>query len=270
MKRWSRLSGCRPAVPSRRACCRLPWHQRRSRRGELDEVGRRVLVAAGQVVGHAHGVAAAADEGGLDEVVAEDEPAERRLAGQLGQAAALGEGRGADDGVVAPVVAGVAEPGAQAAGQDRAVDAAGELLDAGERRGAADQLRRGLQDAERLVGLHAAGELDDAVGLHQAVGVEHQHEGIGAAPALDPVGDVAGLAAQVARRGGGRRCGGRSSGSARAASTSACSSSQTSARVVSLSRKRSKASPAPWACEVAHHGAGGAEDAARDPRCRWA
>ena len=82
--------------------------------------------------------------------------------------------------------------------EDRAVDAAGELLDAGERGGAADELRRGLQDAERLVRLHAAGELDDAVGLHQAVGVEHQHVGIGAAPALDPVGDIAGLAPLVA------------------------------------------------------------------------
>ena len=32
--------------------------------GELDEVRRRVLVAAREVVGHAHGPAAAADEGG--------------------------------------------------------------------------------------------------------------------------------------------------------------------------------------------------------------
>ena len=107
--------------------------------GELDQVRRRVLVAAGEVVGHPHRPAAAAQEGGLDEVVAEDQPAERGLAGQLGQAAAVGEGPGADDGVVAPVVAGVAEPGAQAAGEHRAVDAAGELLDAGERGLAADQ-----------------------------------------------------------------------------------------------------------------------------------
>ena len=124
--------------------------------------------------------------------------AEGRLARELGQAAAFGEGLGPHDGVVAPVVAGVAEPGAQAAGQHRAVDAAGELLHAAERRDAADELRRGLQDAELVVALHAQRQLDDAVGLHQAVGVEHEHEGVGRTPALDPVVDVAGLAAQVA------------------------------------------------------------------------
>ncbi len=168
-------------------------------RGELEKVGRRVLVAAGEVVGHAHGVAAAADEGGLDEVVAEDEAAEGGLAGKLGQAGVIGEGLGPDQGVVAPVVAGVAEPGAQAAGQRRAVDPGGELLDAAEGGDAADEPGRGLQDAEGLVRLHAAGELDDGVGLHQAVGVEAEHERIGAAPARHPVLDVAGLAAEVAR-----------------------------------------------------------------------
>ena len=62
----------------------MPWHQRRSREAELDQVRRRALVAAAEVVGHAHGIAAAPDEGRLDEVVAEDQPAERRLAGSSG------------------------------------------------------------------------------------------------------------------------------------------------------------------------------------------
>ena len=228
-----------------------------------------MLEAAGEVVGHAHGVAAAADEGGLDEVVAEDEPAEGRLAGELGQAAAVGEGAGADDGVVAPVVAGVAEPGAQAAREHRAVDAAGELLHAGERGGAADQLRRGLQDAERLVGLHAAGELDDAVGLHQAVGVEHQHEGIGAAPALDPVGDVAGLAAQVAPAVAVEDAPADLGVGARGLDQRLLVEPDVGAGGVAEQEEVEGLAGAAGV-DVAHHGAGGAEDRGRGPRCRSA
>ena len=53
--------------------------------GELDQVRRRGSAAA-EVVGHPHGIAAAPDEGRLDEVVAEDQPAERRQAARAGPA----------------------------------------------------------------------------------------------------------------------------------------------------------------------------------------
>ena len=45
----------------------------------------------------------------------------------------------------------------------------------------------------------ASGEADDAFAGHQAVGVEHQHVIVGAAPARDEIGDVAGLAVMVLR-----------------------------------------------------------------------
>lgn len=49
------------------------------------------------------GPAGATQQGGLDHVVAEDVTAERTLAFQVRQARGLGEGLGAQDGVVAPV-----------------------------------------------------------------------------------------------------------------------------------------------------------------------
>ena len=165
-------------------------------RRELDEVRRRLLVAAAEVVGHAApssrraGRSAASTKSWLRMC-----PPNGGLPGSSGRPPRSAKARGADDGVVAPVVAGVAEPGARGRGPAP-----------GRRRGrrtaargrAASRRRSGAATVWRMpsavVGLHAARELDDGVGLHQAVGVEHQHEGVGAAPALDPVGDVAGLA----------------------------------------------------------------------------
>ena len=117
---------------------------------------------------------------------------------RCGQAGSLGEGLPADDGVVAPVVAfGAAQPG-EAAADHRPVDAARELLKAGEDRASVDEARDGLDEAGIGIGLHAADEVDDRLRLDQAVGVEHQQVIVGAAPAPAEIGDVAGLAADVA------------------------------------------------------------------------
>ena len=54
-----------------------------------------------------------------------------------------------------------------------------------------------LDDAGVGIGLHGGGESDDAGAGHQAVGIEHQHVVVGAAPAGHEIGDVAGLALEV-------------------------------------------------------------------------
>src|SRR5690606_19856314 len=100
--------------------------------GEVDDRGRPFLIGADEIVGDAHAPTGAAEEGGLDEIVAEDMAAERRPAGEDRQAGRFGEGASADDGVVAPVIALAAAPPGKPGGNHRAIDAAGELLDAGE------------------------------------------------------------------------------------------------------------------------------------------
>ena len=107
------------------------------------------------------------------------------------------EGARADDGVVAPVVAVPARPGRQTGGDHRAVDMGRELLGAREQGVAVDDQRQGLDDAGVGIGLHGGGESDDAGAGHQAVGVEHEHVVVGAAPAGHEIGDVAGLALEV-------------------------------------------------------------------------
>ena len=100
---------------------------------------------------------------------------------------------------MAPVVAVATHPGRQAGGDDRAVDARRELLRAGEQRVAVDDQRQRLDDAGVGVVLHRDREPRDGLAGHQAVGVEHQHVIVGAAPAGDEIGDVAGLAMVVLR-----------------------------------------------------------------------
>ena len=62
---------------------------------------------------------------------------------------------------------------------------------------AADQLGRGLEDAEARIGLHDAGHFHDVRAVHQAVRIEHEHGFVAAAPGADEVADVAGLAVFV-------------------------------------------------------------------------
>ena len=143
------------------------------------------------------GPAASAHQRGLDEIVAHDVAAERLAPRQFRQAGLLGEGAGADQRVVAPVVALRAVPPGDAVGDDRAVDAAGELLHPGEQRRAAGDDRQGLDQADVGMRLHGAHQRDERFAAHDAVGVQDEELRIGVAEAADPFGDVAGLAGGV-------------------------------------------------------------------------
>ena len=96
--------------------------------GDVDQRGRGFFPGAAAVGGHAHLPAAAAHEGGFDEIMGQHETAEGLAALELGQAAILRERGNANDGVVPPVIAAVAGPGGQPARNDRPVDAGRELL----------------------------------------------------------------------------------------------------------------------------------------------
>ena len=111
---------------------------------EVVQCWRQAFVAAAEVGVHAHVPAHAAQEGGFNEVVAEDVAADGVASAQDGQAAAFGEGVHADDGVVPPVVAVFALPGGNATGDDGAVERTGELDGTGKQGFAADKARHGL------------------------------------------------------------------------------------------------------------------------------
>ena len=166
-------------------------------RGDIDQRRRAFLVGALESRQHVDSVARAPDQRRLDEIVTENVPAEWRLSAQVRQSTVRREGGGADDGVVAPVIAVSAHPGRQPGGDDRPVDARGKLLHAGKQRVAVDDQRQRLDDAGIGVGLHALRERHDGVSRHQAVGVQHHHVRISAAPAHDEIGDIAGLARRV-------------------------------------------------------------------------
>ena len=165
--------------------------------GEIDQRRRAFLIGAADRRKHVDRVAGAAHQGGLDEVVAQDVAAPGRAPAQVRQAAMRGEGLGADDRVMAPVIAVAAHPFGKTHGDHRPIDARGELLNAREKRVAVDDERQRLDDAGVGIGLHRRGEADDRAPRHQAVGVEHDHMLIGAAPAADEFGDIARLAARV-------------------------------------------------------------------------
>ena len=164
---------------------------------EIDQRRRALLIGAAERRQHVDGVAGAAHQGGFDEVVAHDVAAPRRTSPQIRQAAMRGEGFGADDRVMAPVIAVASHPFGKAHGDDRPIDARGELLNAREEGVAVDDERQRLDDAGVGIRLHRRGEAHDGAPRHQAVGVEHDHMLVGAAPAADEFGDIAGLAARV-------------------------------------------------------------------------
>ena len=167
--------------------------------GQVHQRGRALLIAAFQAGHHVDGPAAAAHQRGLDEVVAHDMAAEGFAAGEFGQAGLFGEGDGADQGVVAPVIALGTVPPGDAVGDHRAVDAAGKLLHPREQGGAAGDDRQGLDQPDIGMRLHGGDEAEQGVAAHDAVGVEDEELGIGGAEAGDPFGDVAGLAGGVFR-----------------------------------------------------------------------
>ena len=161
---------------------------------DVGEAARRLLVAAGQSGEHVHRPAGAAQQGGFDEIVAQDVAAERAASAQVRQPGGGGESGGADDRIVAPVIAVGAVPPRDPVRDHRPIDAAGELLHPREQGAAVDDHRQRLDQPDIGMPLHRRGELHDRLGGHHAVGVQHQHQRIGAAEAAHPVGDVAGLA----------------------------------------------------------------------------
>jgi hypothetical protein len=89
--------------------------------GIVYQCRRQLLVAAIQIIGEPHLPAGAAQQGGLDEIMTQDLPAERLAPRQLGQSAMGRECLDPNNGVVTPVVARVALPVAQAGHEDAAV-----------------------------------------------------------------------------------------------------------------------------------------------------
>ena len=164
---------------------------------ELDQVGRQLLIAALDFGQHPHRVAGAAHQGGFDEVVAEDLAAHRRTPGQAGQPAMRGEGRQANDRIVAPVVAVTPLPEAEAGGQHGPIEPAAELQHAREQGLSVHRQREALDDPHVGVALHQAHQLGQQPGRQDAVGVQDHHEVIGAAPTTAEIRDVADLSLPV-------------------------------------------------------------------------
>ena len=159
--------------------------------------GRRELLVAPLDHHHVHGPAAAAEQRRLDHVVAHDMAAEGAAPLQLRKPAALREGAGAQDRIMAPEARLSTRPPEQARRRDGAVEPARELLPALEDARRADHRRHRLQEPDARMRVHDRGEQRDRPPAHQAVGVEHQHIFIGPAEAAYPFGDVAGLARDV-------------------------------------------------------------------------
>src|SRR5947209_3528908 len=105
------------------------------------------LIAAAEQRQHVHRPAGAMDQRGLDKVVAQDVPAERRLSAQSREAAMLGKGLGADDRVMAPIIAVAAHPAREPGANHRAINPRRELLNAREQRVSIDDEWQCLDDA---------------------------------------------------------------------------------------------------------------------------
>lgn len=165
----------------------------------VEQCRRHFFPRAGQVVGDPHTPAGAAHQGRLDKVMAENFARQAAAAGQATERAVAHERRHPQNGVVPPIVRFAQLPEVQPGGEQRAVDAAGELLDARTKRVAAHGHRRGLDDAGARVRFHQLHQPSQAVPRHDAVSVENHHIAVGAAPATTPVGDVAGFAFDAVR-----------------------------------------------------------------------
>src|ERR1019366_10381990 len=79
-----------------------------------------------------------------------------------------------------------ADPGAHA-----------ELENPREGRGGGRSDDKGLDDADAGIGLSDSGQPQDRLAVHQAVGVERNHEFVRVAPTLAEVADIAGLVAAI-------------------------------------------------------------------------
>ncbi len=162
--------------------------------------GRRIfLVAAFGQRDHMNTPAATTQQRRFDQVVAHDRTAKRRPAFQGRKTAAFGKGAHPNNGVMTPETALRARPPDQSRSRYGAVEPCCELLPPAEQAGAARDCRHGLDEPDIGVSLHRMGELEHGLAAHQAVGIQHDHMGIGATEAANPFGDVAGLALGIDR-----------------------------------------------------------------------
>src|SRR5258705_11117447 len=98
-----------------------------------------------------------------------------------------------DDRVVTPVVRFAELPEMQTCGEDRAIAAGRKLLRAAMERVPPRRFGGRLQNADVGIRFGDLDESSNALAGHHAVGVEHDHVAIAAAPAAAEIGDVAAL-----------------------------------------------------------------------------
>ena len=166
------------------------------------QVGERrgtLLITAAQRGHHVDRPAGAAHQCGLDKVVAHDQAAERFSPRQFRQAGGFGESTRADQRIVAPIIALGAVPPGDAMRDQRPIDAAGELLQPSEQRGATRNNRQGLDQAHPRMLLYRIHQADQRVGAHHAVGVQDEELRICGAEPRNPVGNIPRLARGVAQ-----------------------------------------------------------------------
>src|SRR3984957_6164098 len=161
--------------------------------GEVDDRRRALLVVALDSRSEPDLPAGPSHQRRLDEVMAQDAPAEGPASRELGQGAVPDERRQADDGVVPPVVGLAQLPVVEPRRGYRAVEPARELLEARENGLPIRQERHALDDPDAVVALHQLHHAQDRLAGHDAVGIEDQHVPVQLAPPAAEVRDVAGL-----------------------------------------------------------------------------
>src|SRR5664279_1128222 len=100
-------------------------------RRKVDERRRTFFVTTAKARQHIDSVTSAPDQCGLDKIMAENVTAERRAPAQHRQAAMRGESLGANDRVMAPVIAIASGGYGDTSGDHRPVDTGRELLKTG-------------------------------------------------------------------------------------------------------------------------------------------
>lgn len=159
--------------------------------GVFDQAGWNFFVAFFQIVSVPDAPMIFSEQGGLDEIVAENLAAEGFFAGQMREVAILHEGPGANDGVVADVIAEALDPVVGAGGEERSVEAIAELLKAPEEGFGVDGGGRSLDERDGRMRFHKFDEFDDRLAGHETVGVEHDEVAVLIAEDVEKIANVA-------------------------------------------------------------------------------
>src|SRR5215470_1925018 len=112
--------------------------------GDIDERLRASLIGSVAIDQQTHLPSGATEEGGLDKIVALYVAAERRTSGEMGQPTRSRKSRGADNGVVAPVVAALLMPRREAGRDHGTIERDSELLQPRQQGLGADESGHGL------------------------------------------------------------------------------------------------------------------------------